>query len=95
MGVSGFQGDLASKMQANSKHLTYPKASKGPAMKELQNNLSHLMCVFLHPILETSSIVCCGVKASMADADMGRIPSIADEGSRVSSMMELQMQNVV
>lgn len=48
--------------------LTYPKPSRGPAMKEFQNNLSHLICVFLHPILETNSIVCWGVKASMASA---------------------------
>lgn len=45
-----------------------PKPSNGPAMKEFQNNLSHLICVFLHPILETNSMVCWGVKASMASA---------------------------
>ena len=39
-------------------------------MKEFQNSLSHLICVFLHPILETNSMVCWGVKASMDWAEM-------------------------
>lgn len=46
--------------------LTHPKPNKGPAMKELKKSLSNLICVFLHPILETNSMVCWGVKASMA-----------------------------
>ena len=66
-----FQRGFASKMPAKSGFETYPKPSKGPAMKELKNNLSHLMCVFLHPILETNSMVCWGVKASMASAGKG------------------------
>ena len=63
--------DVASQMQAKSEFVTYPKPNKGPAMKEFQNNLSHLICVFLHPILETNSMVCWGVKASMACARKG------------------------
>lgn len=35
-------------------------------MKEFQNNLSILMCAFLQPIRETSSVVCWGVNASIA-----------------------------
>ena len=35
-------------------------------MKELKNILSNLIWVFLQPILETNSMVCWGVKASMA-----------------------------
>ena len=58
-----------------SKGLTYPKPSKGPAMKEFQNNLCHLICIFLHPILETSSIVCWGVKASMGLGRNGSLPN--------------------
>ena len=71
IGTLGSDDDFASQMHAQSEGLTYPKPNKGPAMKEFQNNLSHLMCVFLHPILETSSMVCWGVKASMACAREG------------------------
>ena len=49
---------FASKRQVKSKPFTHPKPSKGPDMKEFQNNLSNLICVFLHPILETNSMVC-------------------------------------
>lgn len=64
-GALGSKGAFASKTQVKSKGLTNPKPNKGPDMKEFQNNLSHLICVFLHPILETNSMVCWGVKASM------------------------------
>lgn len=61
----GTKGAFANKMQVKSKAMTNPKPNRGPDMKEFQNNLSHLTCVFLHPILETNSMVCWGVKASM------------------------------
>ena len=51
--------------QMDSQRMTYPKPSKGPVMTEFKNSLSHLVCAFLQPILDTSSVVCCGVKASM------------------------------
>lgn len=50
--------------------MAYPNPSKGPLMNELKKSLSHLMCTFLHPILDTNSIVCWGVKASMAVNEM-------------------------
>lgn len=34
-------------------------------MKELMSSLSRRMCAFLVPVLETSSIVCWGVKESI------------------------------
>lgn len=69
IGALGSESDFASPVQANlGWWFTDPKPSNGPAMKEFQNNLSHLICVFLHPILETNSMVCWGVKASMASA---------------------------
>lgn len=34
-------------------------------MKEFTTNMSHRMEAFLHPIRETSSVVCWGVKASI------------------------------
>ena len=40
-------------------------------MKEFQKSLSHLVCAFLQPILETSSVVCWGVKASMMTDSCG------------------------
>ena len=58
-------------MQARPRPLTYPKPSKGPDMKEFQKSLSHLMWVFLQPTLETNSMVCWGVKASMVWAERG------------------------
>ena len=38
--------------------VTYPKPSKGPVIKEFQKSLSHRIWAFLHPILETNSVVC-------------------------------------
>ncbi len=49
-----------------TKYVTiYPKPSKGPDMNELTNSLSRRILDFLHPILDTSSIVWVGVKASI------------------------------
>lgn len=45
----------------------YPNPSSGLAMKEFQNNLSRRVCAFLVPMRLTSSTVCWGVKASMAN----------------------------
>lgn len=42
-----------------------PNPRRGPPMKELRNILSKRMRAFFAPILETSSVVWAGVKASI------------------------------
>lgn len=51
--------------------MAQPKPRRGPPMKELTNILSSLMRAFFAPIREHSSVVCAGVKASMAKVDEG------------------------
>ena len=44
---------------------TYPKPSRGPAITELMKSLSRRIVAFFVPILDTSSVVCVAVKASI------------------------------
>ena len=43
-----------------------PKPRRGPVMKLLKKSLSSLVVAFLVPIRLHSSVVCCGVKASVS-----------------------------
>lgn len=43
-----------------------PKPKSGPVIRELTNSLSKRMWDFFVPVRETSSIVCCGVNASIS-----------------------------
>jgi hypothetical protein len=49
----------------------HPKEIRGPPIKEFTNILSMRMRAFFAPILEMSSVVWAGVKASMMMASLG------------------------